>query len=52
MRELTTFEVEEVSGGVGVIGGILVGAAIGTGAGLVIGTAAYLAYLYIQSQKK
>ncbi len=52
MRELTTCEVNEVSGGVGVLGGILLGAAVGTGVGMVIGTAAYLAYLYIQSQKK
>ena len=48
MHELSTVEVEGVSGGFGFAGAIFVGSAIGLGGGLVIGLRCYLAYKYIQ----
>lgn len=48
MQELSFNEVEEVSGGIGYAGAMMVGAGIGLGGGLLVGLAAYLAYQYIK----
>lgn len=46
MQELTLNEIDEVSGGI-VWGAVAAGAAVGTGAGILIGIAAYIVYVYV-----